>query len=228
MVNWDVAIARNRDALLRIVEMLFAMAGLAEGGATATLPRHLRNHVLRVLRPAESAARRLIIVAARGMITTLRPAAGLKREDNAGCPASRQAGGNAPGLPLIDPLKRFDVRPSLRRPKGFPRISIIGVSEPRPIPPGWIPSPDDPLDARGIRRRLSALKRALNDLDGQARRLARWRARRDAGLLRAARFSPMRPGRPPGHRNRPVHEVDDVLRECHSLAHYALKPPDTS
>ncbi len=64
-INWDKAIARNRDALLRIVEVLFAMAGLAEGEIAATLPRHLRNHILRILRPAEAAVRRLVIIAAR-------------------------------------------------------------------------------------------------------------------------------------------------------------------
>ena len=31
MINWPRAIDRNRDALLRIVEVLFAMAGLGEG-----------------------------------------------------------------------------------------------------------------------------------------------------------------------------------------------------
>jgi hypothetical protein len=37
-----------------------------------TLPRHLRLAVLRLLRPAEAAARRLIIVAARGMVVEVR------------------------------------------------------------------------------------------------------------------------------------------------------------
>ena len=39
--------------------------------------------------------------------------------------------------------------------------------------------------------------------------------------------SPLRPGRPPGHRRKPDHEVDEVLTECHGLAWEALKP-DTS
>ena len=38
-----------------------------------TLPRHLRLAILRLLRPAESAARRLIIAAARGLSVTLPP-----------------------------------------------------------------------------------------------------------------------------------------------------------
>ncbi len=39
--------------------------------------------------------------------------------------------------------------------------------------------------------------------------------------------SPLRPGRPPGHRRKPSHLVDEVLTECHGLAWDALKP-DTS
>jgi len=31
MVNWPLAIARNRDALSRIADMLLAMAGLGDG-----------------------------------------------------------------------------------------------------------------------------------------------------------------------------------------------------
>ncbi|MFZ2098990.1 MAG: hypothetical protein WAU86_00320, partial [Oricola sp.] len=63
---------------------------------------------------------------------------------------------------------------------------------------------------------------------GQARRLARWRARRDLGLLRAPRFSPMRPGWPPGRRKRPIHEIDEILKDLHSLAVYAEKSPNSS
>jgi hypothetical protein len=71
---------------------------------------------------------------------------------------------------------RFDFRPRYRRPKSFPRISIVGVTEPRPIRDGWIPSPDDPVGAGGVCRRLAALKPALDDLDKHARPLARWKA----------------------------------------------------
>ena len=39
--------------------------------------------------------------------------------------------------------------------------------------------------------------------------------------------SPLRPGHPPGHRKRQVHEVDEVLVDCHWLAWDAMKP-DTS
>ena len=36
--------------------------------------------------------------------------------------------------------------------------------------------------------------------------------------------SPLRPGRPPGYRRKPVHLVDEVLAECHWLAWDAMKP----
>jgi hypothetical protein len=232
MVNWDKAIDRNREALLRILEVLFAIVGLDGNPVVATLPRHLHNHVLRILRPAESAARRLIVIAARGIEAPTLPLRGGESDFDGLAPRSgakrRKSQERGPfALPLIDPRKRFDFRPRRRCAKSFPRITCIGLSEPTPVPDTFIPSPDDEIDASRLRRRLQALKAALDDLDGQAKRLARWKARRDAGLLRVERFSPMRPGWPPGHRRRPLHEIDDVLRECHSLAHYALEAPDT-
>ena len=67
-----LAIEHNREALKRILASLVAMAGLAgvdlsvraRGGARRTLPRHLYLAVLRLLRPAEAAARRLIVALA--------------------------------------------------------------------------------------------------------------------------------------------------------------------
>jgi hypothetical protein len=95
-MDWSAAIEKNREALKRVLAMLVAMAGLGglssplagedgsarrgkaeplaepgEGyfsGSRATLPRHLHRAVLRLLRPAESAARRLVIAAARGLV----------------------------------------------------------------------------------------------------------------------------------------------------------------
>jgi hypothetical protein len=88
------------------------------------------------------------------------------------------------------------------------------------------PPPDGLVNSERLSRRLQALKLALDDLPRQARRLARWRARREN--MPSPKFtSPLRPGRPPGYRRKPVHEVDEVLIECHGLACYAMEP-DTS
>ncbi|MGB8819165.1 MAG: hypothetical protein WCC66_14715, partial [Rhizobiaceae bacterium] len=81
-----------------------------------------------------------------------------------------------------------------------------------------------PLDATHIGQRLNALMRALENLPHQARRLVRYYAKRDAAFkaFKPTRMSPMRPGLPPGWRERKIHEIDDVLRECHGLAHDQL------
>src|SRR6478736_6330414 len=57
----NAPIDKNREALKRILATLVGMAAMAGGGAT--LPRHLYRAILRLLRPAESAAARGIVVA---------------------------------------------------------------------------------------------------------------------------------------------------------------------
>ncbi|MFZ2100092.1 MAG: hypothetical protein WAU86_05960 [Oricola sp.] len=92
---WDQAVERNRAALLRIVAVLFFRVGLDEGGAE-TLPRHVWRAVLLLLRPAESAARRLVIVTARDIAVTLRQRA-RSRFAWAGAAKSGGAGPQSPG-----------------------------------------------------------------------------------------------------------------------------------
>ena len=108
-----------------------------------------------------------------------------------------------------------------------PRISGLDLGSPfRPLPQP--PSPDDPIDATRLALRLTALASALDDLPGQAKRFARWRARKQAG--RARRVWPLRPGRPPGQRraNGHTHEVHEILHDLHGLAFDVLERPDTS
>ncbi|MEP9389110.1 hypothetical protein [Mesorhizobium sp. KR9-304] len=227
-MDCNAAIEDNREALKRVLAMLVAMAGLG-GGNPATLPRHLHRAILRLLRPAESAARRLIIVMARGLVVTLAPTGPSKPKPTstilrngigtgivmprgwrhkAGTPAACSR-----ALPLFDPLPRWGASP---RPaaSGFPRISIPGLTQPFPVPRA--PSSDDPIDAARLALRLGALGRALDDLPREARRFARWRARaadaahkpdaagtQKGNSRRTGRFRrvwPLRPGRPPGGR----------------------------
>ena len=73
-MDWDLAIKRNSEALNRIVAALFAMLGLADAATpVARIPQPLHRAVLRVLWPAESAVRRLIVIAARGLVVKLAP-----------------------------------------------------------------------------------------------------------------------------------------------------------
>jgi hypothetical protein len=179
------------------------------------------------LRPAESAVRRLIVIAAKGVVVkphALRPMPhGL---------ALVRVGGSA-RFQLFDARKRFGiVRRRSVGPQPEPRVFVFGVSPFVPLfQPREQPRPEPEIDdgmvsAQRLGRRLAAIKMALENLPRQAKRLARWQARRDR--MRSPKFkSPLRPGLPPGYRKEPRDEVDRVLRECHALAGDALKE-DTS
>ncbi len=245
-MDWNAAIERNREALKRVLAVLVAMAGLGRGdlvlhgrgGRTVILPRHLHRAVLGLLRPAEAAARRLIIVAARGLVVAplsprkpkARPVIPNKA-GRAGQPTPAESlASRVPALPLFDPLPPWSSRRrSIAR--GVPRISVPGFSGPFPIPAP--PSPDDPVNAARLALRLGTLASALDDLPAQARRFARWRARRAASAQnrdRIRRVWPLRPGRPPGQRpaKRRRHEVYEILHDLHGLAFDVLEQPDTS
>ncbi len=226
-MDWTLAIEKNREALKQILTMLVAMVGRRTAEAQAARYFRRRAHhlktprwrkkvncpmphppfALRLLRPAESATRRLIILAARGLVVELapprirktKPKPLLNRRNGYGTgvvirpgPLPDWARALAPkrsssiSLPLLDPLKRFGVRRRSVKPTAMPRISFLDSRpfnplfhpprQPDPVP---LPlSPDDPLDAARLHRRIEALGSALDDLPRQAKRLARWQARR--------------------------------------------------
>jgi hypothetical protein len=302
-MDWNLAIEKNREALKRILAALVAMAELggqftffprkgalpqaAAPSPALTLPRHLHRAVLRLLRPAESAVRRLVILAARGIVvplpspsrsrkakpapTILRNGVGtgillppalrgtvyfFPRKGAAGSgPDSSGKKVNCPlrstvrplALPLFDRLPRWETRPRRPAAHSVPRISVPGITTRFPIVPRRLPAPNDPVDATRLGLRFAALASALDDLPRQAKRFARWRARRDAirarernpdaaaqvGHLpqirrRLHRNWPLRPGHPPGWQRRPQHELHEVLKDLHGLAFWALERTDTS
>jgi hypothetical protein len=243
-MDWQLAIEKNREALLRIIAGLYAFAGLAEGAVAAVLPRLVYRAILLVLRPAESAVRRLIIIAACGLVVSPRASRGAP----AGL-APHTGTARLPAFTLIDPLKRFAPFSGRIEDWGdddeeedaddgdwsasLPRISVPGFFDPVFVVPA-VPCPHDLINATQLLRRLHALARALETLPKQARRLARWHARRELMRkqcpLRTGRMSPFRPGAPPGNRLRHTHEVHGILRECHLLMldKLAMDVPDTS
>ena len=229
-MDWARAIERNSEALKGIVEVLFAMLGLTGAATRLRIPQPLHRAVLRVLRPAESAVRRLVVIAARGLVVKLAPS----RPMPAG-PIIGKGGHSRPSFQLFDPRKNFAELRQHRRTatRLSPRIHFFG-SDPRVVtlwqarPPSADPAPppDGLVNAERLSRRLQALKLALEDLPHQARRLARWRLRREKA--QSPKFkSPLRPGHPPGYRRKATHEVDELLIECHGLACDAMRP-DTS
>ena len=227
-MDWDLAIKRNSKALKGIIDVLFALLGLDGTDAASRIPRSLHSAVLGVLRPAESAVRRLIVIAARNIVVKLAPSRPMPERK-----IGKGGGSRSPSFQLFDPRKRvapLRVRkftrlvPRIHFFPHDPRISAL-FPAPRPVvvPP---PPPDGQASATRLHRRLQALKSALDDLPRQAKRLVRWQERRKA----APDFKfliPLRSGHPPGYRRKPIHEVDEVLTECDGLAWEAMKP-DTS
>ena len=222
-MDWPMIIERNAERLIAVLTELFVMAGFGRGG-TALLPRHVCRALLILLRPAESAARRLITMAARGLVLKLRSAQAFP----VGTALKRDAGRVA-SFCLIDPLKRF-------APDGFvwgqgevqvlPRISVPGLFDPVFPPARPITDDGDLISPNAIRSRLLALRHALDNLPRQARRLARWRAR--GALKKTGRRSPFRPGFAPGYHRTHPREIDAILADCHHFAHEAWYKADTS
>jgi hypothetical protein len=224
-MDWAFAVERHREPLLRIVATLFAMIGLTEGSAVSRLSRPLYRGVLGVLRPAESAVRRLIIVAARDIVAKPSP----KRPLPAGRVIASRGRGRT-SFQLFDPRKPLDtalgrrhagsrLEPRIRFIDFDPRIALFRERQPMASAPAPEEKDveDGTVNATPLCRRLAAIKLALEDLPRQARRFARWRAR-PIEERRPQLTTPLRVGRPPGHRKRQTHEVDEILNECHWLA----------
>ena len=229
-MDWDFAIERHREPLLRIVVGLFAMIGLTEGGAVERLSRPLYRLVLGILRPAESAVRRLIIVAARDIV--VEPRLSVRFRKGASSPAkantnvarplncsirpriSMAASAVAAGTQVPNPNPAFISSITI---PGFPCSSVRSPRSQRPFPK---------------RMRQSKTTPSMPDLSAAVSppSSARWkicRARRSASRAGGRRpieerrpklTTPLRVGRPPGFRQRQTHEVDEILAECHWLA----------
>jgi hypothetical protein len=233
-LDWTLAIKRNREQLKDIVLGLFVLAKMRVGGSLFTLERDVLSAIMLVLRPAESAVRRLIVIAAFGLKPSTSIGSSRQRGDwsdltlrggDVGA-ADRGTREGPKAFKLFDPLKSFDHEDFWDEAQRQHDHAL------RPLDPvsGFKIVDTTPVDATHIGQRLNALIRALDNLPAQARRLIRWQAKRDAALKahRPTRMGPMRPGLPPGWRERKIHEIDGVLRECHGLANDLLNAPNTS
>jgi hypothetical protein len=219
-MDWDIVISRNHALLVRIIAALFAMLPSAEASAETTLPRSLFYSIMAVLRSAESAARRLIVIAARGIKAKPRPSRPFPSDSIFPNPAAPT---RVPTFNLIDPLKTFslDAEPT-------PIFSFVEIGS--AVSP-QIQFVETSINATTLLNRLRAMRLALDNLPKQARRLARWRAQHsldNQANQQIKRLSPFRPGPPPGLRKRSVHEVDAVLRDVHYFAREAWHWKDTT
>jgi len=221
-MDWALAITHNHQTLVRLVAAIFAVVGIVPGGkAVSSMPKPVRMQVLRLLRPAEAALRRLIVMAAEGMKVRAR----VRRSGPMPkLPKAEKSDDHIPPFPLFDPRKWFpELAKSRRALRGpGPRISGFGDGS-------WTPhTPPPPTDFNPVRLcgRLQALHKALEEIPKQAKRLVRMQARRRATNEPLKRTEPLRSGWPPGHRKHQTHEIDEILSDCHKLARNEKKPPD--
>jgi hypothetical protein len=245
-MNFTEAIKLNTETLIGIIAALFAMLGLEEpdrGGDRSKaplIPKNLRAAALRILRPAEAAVRRLIFVSAKSIV--LKPA--VSRPMPAGGIQTNSTGSGSnrpPPFKLDDPRVPMVVsanqplQPTVHKLKSHlaasgPRISMVAPADPT-VAGLWTPpafaadqSQSLALATDGIRsahliRRLHAIRAALQNLPHQAKRLARWTARRERLTRHHPVYtSPLRSGNPPGYKREPIHEIEHVLKNCHWLA----------
>lgn len=211
------AIELDHEALHAIVAVLWRMAGFGgRFGHGQRILRSVHRAVTRLLRPAEAAARRLILVLARGIAATLPPAPVAKPNSVQGLPGPvRRPSGWRP-FALAEPMPRF--------------------AKPRPWPAILPARGDSEIDGSRLAYRLDALCHALDDLRAQAGRLARWQARRKRARAKGVfcAIHPLRPGPPLDLRGRAArrlksHELFGILTSAHRRAWWAFAtPPDTS
>ena len=161
-LDWDLAIKRNSEALKGIVAALFAMLGLAGDATVSRIPQPLHRAVLRVLRPAESAMRRLIVIAARGLVVKLAPSRPMPAGPSGKAARAGQQASLLPALRSAEKLR--EPAPRQKGPRGIvPRIHFFGQrshggnpvgSAPLPSPPLPPPPPDGLVNAARLTRRL--------------------------------------------------------------------------
>lgn len=223
-MDWDRAVAVNREALLRIVAGFAAL--LAAFAGELRLPLGVYRTVALGLFKSETAVRRLIVIAARGLTVALKP----QRPMPAGLVIHAEGQISRPlAFQLFDPRVSYSWVEEPPRISG-PRIRMVNVPDPRSQflslfkrPPGGLSSEAATLN---LRRRLDATLRALENISREAQRMARWTARRMA-MANPKFVSPIRPGPPPGRDKHSKAEIDMILRECHALAFDAQRA-DTS
>ena len=236
-MNWDEIIGRNRERLLIAIAPLLAVLGFDQR-RREEVPRHFHRMLISLLRPAESAVRRLIIIAAIGIVVKLR--LGASRAFPAGLAhklkmALEEEEERFPAFGLIDPLKRFapqdfgwaqEWSQNWGKEQVLPRISVPGLFDPVFPQVTPVPNRDDPIGTAALLRRIRSLKDALDNLPRHAKRLARWKAKgelpRQPGMPhRPGRLSPFRPGLAPGKHVNEERDIDAILGDCHYFARLA-------
>jgi hypothetical protein len=217
-MDWDLAIANNRKALAKVLAEILALLGIVAGGVLEHLPNDLYAKANRLLRPAESALRRLIFIVAKTIV--VKPSI-TKPMPQGLFKARGQSKRSA--FQLYDPRPHYEF---IKTEDPLFRIVQTYASNPFNLfDPMYLPRQDPVkiINAARFCRRLAALAHALDHIPQQARRLLRMQARR-AAQVPPNLISVLRPGRPPGHQEKRRLPVDFILRECDQLSWDSYAP----
>lgn len=217
-MSWQRSIERNTERLKEHIAPLIALIGMY-------VPS-LRARILKILRPAEAATRRLIVIAALDIHE--KPACANASPGSP--PDFSRFRKDTPALPrfrLIDPRKSFATRsPKADRPCRFARICVPGITD-RAAAPLPVERIDD---GESLKRRVLALKAAAENIPAQARRMAKLMAKRSV-ISGPKGIGPIRPGLPPGllrTARRQRHGLQFFLADMHQMAMdrmAGMKPP---
>ena len=219
-MDWERAILVNREALLRILAGFVALLAAFHG--ELRLPLGVYRAVALGLFKSETAVRRLIVIAARGLTVALQPRCPMP----AGLVIQPKGETSRPmAFPLFDPRVAYNWVEEPPRITG-PRIRTVDVPDPRSQFLALFKRPASGFSSEAattaLRRRLAATLSALGNIPREAIRMARWKARRLA-MANPKFTSPLRPGPPPGRDKHSKADIDLILRECHALAFDALR-----
>ncbi|MEM0898443.1 MAG: hypothetical protein AAGI92_00650 [Pseudomonadota bacterium] len=237
--DWTGAIDKQVRLIGRIIAFLFSAVDVNEVEGIV-IPRRVRDELFAILRPAESALRRLIFVMAMRLERPPQPiVSGVKSK------ATRRAGTKLANANKIN-SNSFTVRTrpttqSFRlrdRRKDFGHLFYDEADEVAlPVVSGTEQIDNKPVIATNLVKRIVAIKNALDDLPREARRMRKLLHARQRWLVgdekhttvsRRIPLPPLRPGLPPGARLRPPkygqirrQETEAILEEADWLARQA-------
>jgi len=219
-----LAMERAWPMLAALVARLCALAGLDGERPPERISRAVHTHILRLLRPAEAVARRLIVLMARAI-----PAPAEMAAKAALSPIHREAkrSGDQTGnahFQLFETLPTLAAWTRERREKpAGPGPRILFLDQPLPV----IAAPDPGLPAAPLIARIRGLQKVLKDPKRRAKRHARFLLRKARANTPPGRVNPVRPGHAPGARSRYTPpELKDLL--AHLTAATRRGPPGIS
>ena len=198
----EIAMQRALPQLLALVAELMAMIGIAGGILPTTIARAVHIKALRLLRPAEALARRLIVLmareievnepAARGSAPRTMAAQGRSRHQGTPRHGERRrtmTGPPTPGFRLFEPIPSF----------GLTFVSEADTAQPEPA----ASATQRTLSPTSLIARITALKTVLDDPEARAERHALFLAKRPHPEPVEGRSEPMQRPHRPGLATRP-------------------------